>query len=204
MNPCRDVLTLAATLGLFSASFCDAQIILDQSQTSWSGSPRAQGNTSLAETFTAGVSGTLAHLDLWLARANAGETNAFLISITDTQGGVPGNQLGFASLTSVHGDYYEWYSIDFLGQSVHLSANHQYALVLSCPGSFNGVLVGASVDDTYTRGEGMERTGVGAWEPITLIHDLEFQTFMVVPEPGPGILALLGTLVWVYSKRRTR
>jgi len=178
--------TLTATLSTLSVLIgvhCKAQIILDQSQTEWGASPRTGDGPTwgvLAQTFTPKVPGELASVSLWLTRANATETNALLISIADIQDGVPGAQLGHASLTRVHGDFYEWYSVDFLNQSVHLCRDHQYALVLSCPGSFNGLMVGGSVSDTYSLGEAMERFGDGPWQPIQFVPDLEFETYMQV------------------------
>ncbi|PWT87060.1 MAG: hypothetical protein C5B58_00390 [Acidobacteria bacterium] len=177
----QNPLTAALLTGsLLAALHCKAQIFLDQYQTNAGAAPRIGGDTSLAQTFTAGVSGELTSVSLRLSRNNVGETNALLVSITDTQNGLPGAQLGLASLARISSDYRDWYSIGFQLQSVHLCANHQYALVLSCPGSFLGIDIGGSVYDFYTWGQAMQKDGMGAWYAMGWVYDLQFKTYMQV------------------------
>jgi hypothetical protein len=187
---------------IFTASL-KAQAFLDQANGDFSSSAYAQGAISMAQTFTPSVNGYLTELDLFLSKNNYAENFPLIISIYNTQGGVPNNSLGTLSLNSI-GQNWSWYDIDFSSLHISLAANQLYAFVLSCPGSFNGISPGGSVNpNAYTRGMSLVQNAPGdAWEAYSRAPDLTFQTWMVVPEPSVCALGMLGLATSICLWRR--
>ena len=179
---------------------------LDQSEPSWGSSSYIQGNISMAQTFTPSIGGLLTRLDLCLTRNNDGETNPLLISIDTTQNGVPQTSLGSTTLSSFAGGVWAWVSFDLSSQSISLTSGQTYAIVLSCPGSFNGISSEGTTYDSYSGGESLVQNGVGAtWQTYSRELDLTFQTWMTpVPEPSVAALAALGLVLLARLHRQNK
>jgi len=158
--------------------------VLDQLQLDFSSGEFVHGDVSVAQTFTPSITGDLVQLNLFMSNHDTAEGLPLIISIYNTQNGVPSTQLATVSLADI-GEYYSWYNVAFSG--VYLTANNLYAFVLSAPGTFYGIYPGGSVNpNSYTRGMTLIQNGVGAsWEPDTRSPQLLFETWMaVVPEPS--------------------
>jgi hypothetical protein len=166
--------------------------ILDQWQADDSSSENVYGNVSVAQTFTPSVSGNLAELDLFLSNHNTGEGLPLLISIYTTLGGVPNSSLGTFNLNNVPQNW-TWHYLDFSGLGISLSANTQYAVVLSCPGTFYGIAARGSINlNNYLGGRALIQADVGTpWFPDNRAPQLDFYTYMTVPEPSSCVLVLL-------------
>ena len=195
--------TLACLLGALATctGVGHSTPLLDQSQTYWQSIVRVGGDISVAQTFTPSVTGFLTQLDLFAGRQNFGETNAFLISIANTQGGLPNSVLATVSQTAFIPDVRSWYSYDFSSAHLTLNAGVQYAIVLGCPGSFNGIGVGGSLDETYQPGVSLQRNGTDPWSTYGRAADLMFQTYMTqVPEPSRFALATATMLAFLFFR----
>ena len=152
--------------------------ILDQSQTAFSSGEFVQGDISVAQTFTPSISGNLSLLDLFMSNNDTAEGKPLIVSIYNTQGGIPNNLLGTVDLNNIGQDY-AWYSLDFSSEGIFLNANTQYAFELSCPGTFYGIYPGGSVNDSYSGGMALIQNGIGAaWQPDNRAKDLVFQTYI--------------------------
>jgi hypothetical protein len=188
MQAMRICLT-ALVIGLGRVAF--GAPILDQSQLDFGSGAFVQGNISIAQTFTPSISGHLADLDLFMSNHDPGEGKPLIVSMYNTQNGVPKSLLGTDVLNNIGGDY-AWYALDFSSSDIYLQANTLYAFVLSAPGTFYGIYPGGSAGDSYSRGMALEQNGIGAsWEPDTRAPDLVFQTFMTVPDSADASVLLL-------------
>jgi hypothetical protein len=173
---------------------------LDQSQMANPFTGKIAGNLSLAQTFTPSVSGTFAHLDLYLLRNAWFETQPLVITITDTSLVVPNNVLGSTTLSTISSDNRTWYSIDFTGQNIQMNAHSLYAFILSCPGSSYGISDGGTFEG-YSGGMCLQNS-TGGWQPNQPTTDLTFQTWMVpVPEPAAGLVLVLGIALGCISRK---
>ena len=193
------VCIIAALVGWYRAAL--SITILDQSQGDFSSGEFVHGTVSVAQTFTPSVSGSLAQLNLFMSNHDTAEGLPLVVSIYNTQGGVPNSSLGTIDLNNI-GSYYNWYALDFSSLDISLNANTLYAFVLSCPGSFFGIYPGGSVNPySYTRGMALIQGDVGAsWQPDTRAPQLTFATYMTVPEPCSTVLILLAC--GVFGSRR--
>jgi hypothetical protein len=189
---------LIVLMAVFANSL-EAQPFLDQANTDGSSSAFVQdGGISMAQTFTPSVSGYVAELDLMVA--NGDGSNPLIVSIYDTQSGVPNNSLGTLNLYGA-GAYWDWYYMDFSSLHISLAANQLYAFVLSTHGNFDAR--GSVLGTSYPRGMSLVQNGTGAaWEAYSRAPDLTFQTWMVVPEPSVCALAMLGLATSICLWRR--
>ncbi len=82
-----------------------------------------------AQTFTPGISGQLDHIDLHIGEWIWDPGYPSTVSIVNTAGGLPnGSALGEVEFPE---PFNGWNTIDFLAESVFLSAGTQYAIILS-------------------------------------------------------------------------
>lgn len=97
------------------------------------------GGTMWTQTFTAGLTGTLDHVDLYLWRLNGSQT--LTVDITGLTAGVPPVQpdattrlatTDIAS-TDVPNSGFAWVTIDFSSQHLAVTAGQEFAIVLSTP-----------------------------------------------------------------------
>jgi hypothetical protein len=196
-------LILASVTVSASESIVTAAPILDQSFLG--GTASVSGNDPFAQTFTVGVAGTLAQVDVRIF----GEVDVRL-DIRPTAFGVPlasddpADQL--ARVTVSPPDFPALVSVNLRPFGIHVQPGDVLAIVLSSQGIQNWGL-GLDADATYAGGEAFLKLGVD-WEtydevfPLTTQADFQFQTF--VPEPGSTALFVLGVAGLLARRRRSR
>jgi hypothetical protein len=194
-----------------------ADLILDQSHVV----PTFQGDfavitvQSVAQTFTVGVAGELAQVDLQIYK-NTGTIGDLVFSIRTTIGGVPNPDdsqslfqtiIPLSAIPTIDNPFLPvpLTSIDVSSAGIAVTPGDVLALSLSRMGvgSPPWVLWRQSLDGTYPGGSTFTRASpLAPWTPAFGGNaDGGFQTFVsvggVVPEPSSLILCLLGgILVW--------
>jgi hypothetical protein len=102
--------------------------ILDQAQEQKNGNTSISG-TSYAQTFTVGVGGQLDHIDIYVGHQDYGDQSyPTTVSIVNVNNGVPSG-LVIGSIDSHIFDL-GWNSVDFLSESMMLTAGAQYGIIL--------------------------------------------------------------------------
>jgi hypothetical protein len=127
-------LSVVAAVGLLIVPSASATGTIDQSQTTTSGlSVTTAASQWTAQTFTAGITGNLDQVDLFLFRV--GSAGDLTVQIQTVSGGVPsGNVLASTTLAeaNVSASSYSWISVP-LSPPAPVTAGTQYAIVLSAP-----------------------------------------------------------------------
>ena len=132
---CGGLLAVLASL-VWMASPVSAAPVLDQSQVSGSGgSVFLYADVHLAQTFTAGQSGTLERVEFELARG-AGSPDDVRVEIRNVSGGVPGDTvLGSGTIPAASiGESFGWTGAGLSATSV---AGTPYAVVLTTTAPFS-------------------------------------------------------------------
>jgi hypothetical protein len=137
----------------------------------------------LAQTFTAGVTGSLDKVDLLLARN--GSPGDLTVEIRSVSGGVPSSTvLAAATVTesSVTPEGFPvWVSVPFVAPAAS-SAGIQYAIVISAPGVDCGTVCyqwGTALNDPYPAGEALDSVDSGStWFSPGAGLDRAFQTYV--------------------------
>jgi hypothetical protein len=141
----------------------------------------------VAQTFTAGVSGTIDQVDVLVERA-AGVTDPLVLEIRTVDGsGVPteadagANILGSGTLTADQFVDDTAVTVSF-SLSAAVVAGMQYAIVLRSDGDFYAWQ--GTQEEGYAGGLAYQRLGVGTWGANDTIHEMVFATYVAVPEPA--------------------
>jgi hypothetical protein len=185
--------------------------VLDQFQTNMSGGYSYFDWVSVAQTFTAGLSGKLDHIEVGMVSGYMHfPTYPTYVEIWNTNSsGAPGNVIG--SVFIENGFSWFWNTIDFAANDIYLEAGTQYSIVLQnhdkvLSGSTNGVAITLG-SNSYTGGTFWHRYFSGAWQIDSFNGsetDMQFKTYMdtaMVPEPttllllSPG-LGVIGLAAW--------
>lgn len=127
------VFALVAVGSLLIVPSASATGTLDQSQTSTSGlEVTVAASEWVAQTFTAGITGNLDQIDLFLFRV--GSPGDLTVQIRGLSGGVPsGSVLASATVAEANvSDSFTWVSAP-LSPPAQVTAGVQYAIVLSAP-----------------------------------------------------------------------
>jgi hypothetical protein len=146
---------------------------------------------SLAQTFRAGITGSLDQVDLYLRKIGAPD-GPLSVEIRDAAGGSPGGTiLGSAILPAS--------SVPTVGAFVpigiaaNVTAGTQYAIVARTSATGNGTdnygWTRSNTVDPYPAGEPFigPSSGAGPWAPLLLGADLFFRTYvMTANAPGGG------------------
>jgi len=166
-------------------------VVLDQQQTEGMGNSwTVSSPDKYAQTFTAGLSGSLDHIEVYVAYPLPDIVN---VSITDVSGGYPEfPPLGTGSIPK---DATDWTSVDFLSQGITISAGTMYAIVLTptTSGRF-----APKQDSLYVDGQALKYLATaGIWGPLFTDreYDFAFKTYVEtspVPLPGAAVLGVLG------------
>lgn len=191
------LLSVMATMILLAGGVAVAASQLDQQQTNAPASIGMDANYPMAQTFTAGVSGSLDKVSVHAYRAGTLEAGAMLVSIqTLDESGLPsGTVLGSGSAPIT--DFgttspANWVDIS-LTQAVPVSAGKEYALVTSTASvsqtgaSFYGL--GVAFNDPYSGGDAYDRNS-GQWAVRTdagVPMDFAFKTFVVPDTRAPKV-----------------
>jgi hypothetical protein len=175
------VAAIASALSLTSAAPASAGT-LDQQQTSFNQDAGAFDNQSLAQTFTAGISGGLDQVDLLLSKSNMPES--LTVEIRNTSAGSPGTAV-LASVIlpgSAIGTSAAFVPVTFAAPAP-VAAGTQYAIVAYDAGT-GGNIVGwwyQSEGDPYLPGAQFitdEFPPGGTWEKLEE-GDRAFKTYVV-------------------------
>jgi hypothetical protein len=202
MQKCR--VTAAVVVGLLTILLnapvpASATGTLDQSQTATSQAAVSAGGTSwVAQTFTAGITGGLDQVDLFLFRV--GSPGDLTVQIQDVSEGVPSGSIlasatvSEASVMQATGGAnppFTWVSVP-LSPPAPVTAGTQYAIVLSAPNAPAGInFYGWSFVsfDPYAAGELMlSRTSGSTWGDFADIFegtDTAFKTYVTPPPALP-------------------
>ena len=163
-----------------------------------------------AQTFTPGISGQLDHIDLRIGEWVRDPGYPSTVSIVNTAGGLPsGSLLGEVDIPE---PFDGWNTIDFLAESVFLSAGTQYSIILSNDDdpALNiepAVTWRITGTDTYPGGSlwswradiGWNQDGDMPTHDFALM-DAAFRTYMV---PEPATIGLFGLGPLLLRKRQT-
>ena len=186
-------------------------VTLDQYQ--WtSGGSRSLGTGTAymkAQTFTAGLSGTLDHVNISLDRTSV----AMIMQIREVaSNGTPSDSiLGSYNLSD---SVYGWNSFYFNTQNIQMTSGEQYAIVFWKEVSDSQYLDVIWDGDSYAGGQAWQMSS-GQWELMSLDDgngaDLLFSTYVdiltngnpTVPVPGALLLASIGSGVLGYVRRRS-
>jgi VCBS repeat-containing protein len=185
----RSLPVLLAVLGLLALTPAAARAgTLDQQQTSTAGGLALITGTgiSLAQTFTAGLSGTLDQVDLALARVRA--DGPLTVEIRNVDGGAPGaDVLASASLPAASVPTETAFVAVSFAAPATVAADTQYAIV-AYAGGFDRYFWGHAGADLYAGGSAFSS---GESPPVTWsAHpstDFAFKTYVVVATNAPPV-----------------
>ena len=166
-------LVMAASFWLAAAPLAYATDTLDQSQTATGFSVTVNNTQMLAQTFTAGMTGQIDQLSLFLGQQFAAGGGA--IQIQSVAAGQPsGTSLGATTYSGFIPA--GWRDYPF-GAAVSVTTGTQYAIVV-IPNSASGNTTWvSSKTDVYAGGQAWSGTqGTGTWSGLAM--DFEFETWV--------------------------
>jgi hypothetical protein len=219
----RAISVAAFAVGLAGASsLVNAVPILDQSNPGTGafhnfGKVGASSQYTLAQTFTAGLTGQLTGVDIYVTKRGT-PTDPLVINLLGTLGPAPDETNSLASLSineSLISTTTAPYFLDLSSLAVFVTAGTQYAIEYFSDNAFTGNV------NQYTLWRGGAYAGGQAWTnngslgaaptiAYTSVSDWGFQTYVdtspaSVPEPGTLELLLLGVLApLAYSRCQKR
>jgi hypothetical protein len=194
------LLCLAVAIPLLTCSTAFTAPILDQYQDNEDGGSAFYEGMILAQTFTAGLSGKLDHVDVGIGRP-PGPTYPTTMEIRTTACGLPSSTILGSVDVPTGGLSWGWNSFDFSAQCIPMTTGTMYAMVLSCNDPAvdfysNWVLIDWEMGGTaYMAGQFFHNYGSG-WEIADLGSpfgegDWQFRTY-VDPIPAPSAIILCG------------
>ncbi|WP_435021877.1 PEP-CTERM sorting domain-containing protein [Tundrisphaera sp. TA3] len=217
----RRILPAALFLALAASAPGKADFVLDQSNviTSRTFDIAVVSTQSVAQTFTVGVQGILARVDLQIAQSQ-GTTGDLLFSIRTTAGGAPNPDevqslfqvtIPLSSVPFDNSGIDPFTSIDISSAGIAVTPGQVLALSLSRtgPGTPPWVLWQTSAG-SYSGGNIYTRSGTaGAWgiPPELATLDTGFRTYVTtaaVPEPGSLALCVTAGLMGLGAVRLRR
>jgi hypothetical protein len=187
-------------VGILAAIGCAASLLLpgtaladtlDQQQPVGGNDARIQSDESLAQTFTAGLTGGLDRVELLLGAPDSVPTDRLTVEIRNVAGGSPAaTVLATGSVPpSAVSSTDAWIPITF-GTAVPLTAGTQYTIVAySDVDNAHSYFWALEFEDPYPAGANFTQTvspPIGTWTPTTFDSDQAFKTYVEVPAPPAG------------------
>jgi hypothetical protein len=176
-----------ASLAVPGAALADT---LDQQQPNSEGAPVVFSGESLAQTFTAGLTGPLDRVELRLVAGDSSSPDSPLtIEIRDVSDGSPGtNVLATGSVPpSAVSSTEAWIPITF-ATAAPVAAGTQYSIVAySSVDSAHRYGWGVAFSDAYPAGASFTQVPPSStWVPTAFPNDQAFKTYVEVPAPPAG------------------
>jgi hypothetical protein len=187
-------------LGVLAVAGCAASLLipgaaladtLDQQQPNSDASAALFATESLAQTFTAGLTGGLDRVELLLAADSSSPDAPLTVEIRDVSGGSPGTAVlasGVVDQAAVSSTEV-WVPITF-ATAVPVTAGTKYAIVAySSVDNSHRYLWGIAFPNPYPAGANFFQTVSPpgpTWTPTALDGDQAFKTYVDVPAPPAG------------------
>ena len=199
-----------------SCELAFADLILDQSHVP---NPNEQSfaivqNADHAQTFTVGIAGKLARVDIEVERRES-TTDPLLFDIRRIAGGVPTDPNSGSSVlaqvaldaSQIPDDRFAFVSVDVAAFDISVNVADTLAIVLRTDStnflaySWHGTRGNGT---EYSRGARFQRTpGAPNWSVGTLVTDVGFRTF-VTAVPEPSALVMFASSGLILFRRRSR
>jgi len=185
-----------------------AEEVLDQENAFFSTlGDTASSETEVGQTFTVGVNGTLTRVEVNIAVIGSSSTVDALLTIYNTTGGLPNEELGSALVSSADfpPTWPAFVPFDVSAFNISAVENEVLAFGIKAAGTGEMIII-RSYADSYAAGVGVSRSLLGAppapWQ-IQNDRDYGFRTYVaVVPEPDSVILLGLSSAAFVFLLRR--
>jgi hypothetical protein len=165
---------------------------LDQQQPNSDGGAAVFATESLAQTFTAGLTGPLDRVELFLVADSSSPDAPMTVEIRDVSGGSPGTAVLAAGSVpqSAVSSTDAWVPITF-ATAAPVTAGTQYSIVVySSVDNSHRYLWGITFPNPYPAGANFFQivSPPGpAWTPTALDGDQAFKTYVDVPAPPAGV-----------------
>jgi len=182
---------------------------LDQQQPAGGGDVRIQSDESLAQTFTAGLTGGLDRVELLVGAPDSVPSVPLTVEIRDVSGGSPGAAVlatGTVPPSAVSSTD-AWVPITF-ATGVPVTAGTRYSIVAySSVDNAHSYFWAIAFADPYPAGADFFQTASPpgpTWTLSGLGGDQAFKTFVEVPAPAPPITGRAGRRAAAKRKCRKR
>ena len=157
----------------------------------------------IAQTFTAGESGLLDHLEIGNTFGMAVlPARTPIVEIRDTVAGQVGSTILGTVQLSTYMASGGWSTFDFQLQNVQITADEMYAIVVR-PSTVGNVTVGLNRDSASYGGGNLWEYRSGVWQIDD--GDMQFRTYVdvaAIPAPGALLLGSLGAGCVAWLRRR--